>query len=248
MKFAYHTDIGRHRQVNQDQACVLENQAGQCFGIVCDGMGGHQAGELASQLALDALCQAFMENAFFTNSDHALRWLIQTVENVNALIFQDARQHPDHEGMGTTLVCCLVLEEVVIICHVGDSRAYLYADHTLQQMTQDHTYVNLLVENGSINKEQAKYHPQKNVLMKALGVFEHLVVSTQIIPRIGGIWCLCSDGLYNCLDEDEMIDLLEQDVCLEEKVMLMIQNANEHGGYDNISVVLIDDEGGVNHE
>lgn len=248
MKYAYDSVIGMRRQANQDRACVLSNQFNQYFAIVCDGMGGHQAGELAASMAIDMICQSFIEIGHISNESQGSTWLLSSVEKANQMLYQDAKAHPEHEGMGTTLVAALILDDAMLICHVGDSRAYLFDGESLIQLTQDHTYVNLLIESGSINKEEAKHHPQKNVLMKAVGVFEHLVVSYQILPPLSGILCLCSDGLYNCLDEDRMLEYLKQKNSLEEKVLNMIQEANQNGGFDNISVILLGNEGGINHE
>ena len=248
MRFAYNSDIGKRRLTNQDRACVLSNDHGQIFAVVCDGMGGHLAGEQAADMAVNIMCQSFMETSLFINEEQGAAWIVQTVEKANRVIYEDSLSHREHEGMGTTLVAALFLDKHLIIAHVGDSRAYQYDGSSLLQLTKDHTYVNLLIESGSINKEQAKAHPQKNVLMKAVGVFENLVVSYQILPRCPELLCLCSDGLYNCLEDQEMVAIFKQPVSLEEKVMLLIQGANDHGGLDNISVVLIEDEGGACHE
>lgn len=247
MKFAYHSDIGKRRTTNQDRCCVIQNTVGQTLGIVCDGMGGHLAGEQAAQMAMDMICQSFLESSPFISEAKASSWLIESIEKANEEIFNDACSHKEHQGMGTTLVAAIYLNDEIIIAHVGDSRAYFFDGEKMLQLTKDHTYVNLLIESGSINKEQAKYHPQKNVLLKAVGVFESLVVSSQKISKQPGLLCLCSDGLYNCLDEDEMVHILNENMPLEEKVMTMISKANDNGGLDNISVVLIE-EGGISHE
>lgn len=243
MKFAYNTDVGKKRTINQDRVCALTNEFNQSMGIVLDGMGGHQAGEFAASLGLDIMCQAFIEHGFFASVELASKWLVETVEMANQKIFENARITAEHAGMGTTIVVVLWLNEAMIVAHVGDSRAYLYENKTLTQLTKDHTYVNLLVESGSINQEQAKVHPKKNVLLKALGVFENLVVTYQVFPHPKGTLLLCSDGLYNCLNQEECIAILENKVSLEEKVFMLIQLANDHGGQDNISVVLMREKG-----
>ncbi len=248
MKFSYHSDIGLKRAANQDRCCVLSNQAQQTFGIVCDGMGGHLAGETAAQMALDILCQAFIEKERFYSVAEASQWLLDAVEKANRAIYIDANSDTNHQGMGTTLVAVLVIQHSLIVCHAGDSRAYIYANAKLQQLTKDHTYVNLLVENGSINKEQAQFHPQKNVLMKAVGVFENLVTSHKIYDDMQGTLLLCSDGLYNLVSDIEMMNVLAQATSLEDKTLQLIQIAKQNGGFDNISCVLIDLGGGVNDE
>lgn len=248
MKIAYHTDVGKKRAVNQDRVCALTNEFNQSMGIVLDGMGGHQAGEFAAGLGLDIMCQAFIEHGYFASVELASEWLVKTIEAANQSIFENASTISEHAGMGTTIVVSLWLDEAMIISHVGDSRAYIYENKTLTQLTKDHTYVNLLVESGSINKEQAKVHPKKNVLLKALGVFEDLVVTSQVFPHPNGTLLLCSDGLYNFLAQEECIDILEKEISLEEKVLLLTQLANDHGGQDNISVVLMSEKGDALNE
>lgn len=240
MKFAYDSHIGKIRQVNQDRACVLKNEAGEVFAIVCDGMGGHLAGELAASMAIENMCQSFLEASPIRTEQDALTWINKAVNETNAIINEDAKNNRLHQGMGTTIVCCLVLREVIVIAHVGDSRAYLFENGKLIQLTKDHTYVNLLVDSGSITKEQAKTHPKKNILMKALGVFDEVVVSTMVLENKQQFFMLCSDGLYNSIDEEELILILNEPKILEEKILQLIQRANENGGPDNISVILID--------
>jgi len=239
MKIAYDTHTGKVRQINQDRVCVLKNTANEYFGVICDGMGGHLAGELAASMVLESLCESFLEASPIRTQKDAIKWLNEAVNDANQLVYKDAQSNRQHQGMGTTLVCCLVLADVVIIGHVGDSRAYLYDQFKLIQLTKDHTYVNLLVESGSITKEQAKCHPKKNILMKALGVFDEVVVSTLIMENKHQFFLLCSDGLYNALADEEIIEILREDNVLEEKVLKMIQKANQNGGPDNISVVLM---------
>lgn len=248
MKFAYHSDIGLKRQINQDRCCVLSNQANQLFGIVCDGMGGHQAGEQAAQMTMDILCQSFLAHDIFYSEAAATQWLTDIIETANREVYEDALSNPLHAGMGTTLVAVLCMQNSLIVCHAGDSRAYFFDGLSLQQLTSDHTYVNLLVENGSISKEQAKSHPQKNVLMKAVGVFPELVITQQVYHDFLGMIFLCSDGLYNLVSDETIQNILMQDLLMEEKVMTLIKLANQNGGFDNISVVLIDNRGGENDE
>ena len=248
MKFAYQSDTGRFRSINQDRCCVLNNAYGQLLGVICDGMGGHLAGEKAAEMAMDILCQSFMNHDVFYSDTTASQWLIETVEQANREIYEDATTHSEHAGMGTTLVAVLCLKHTFMICHVGDSRAYWFENKRLHQLTNDHTYVNLLVESGSINKEQAKSHPKKNVLMKAVGVFADLVVPHQLYHELGGMLCLCSDGLYNFVSDEQMIAILSENISLDEKVAHLIALANLNGGKDNISVVLIDGIGGESDE
>lgn len=239
MDYASETNIGRVRQVNQDRANVVENAHHQLLAVVCDGMGGHQAGEEASSMAIKELVVAFKKKDGFDDIWEARKWLLECIAEANSNVYADSQAIAEHHGMGTTLVCALVIEDQMCICHVGDSRAYLYEKGELNQLTQDHTYVNLLVESGSINREQALHHPQKNVLMKALGVFEKIVVSHQIVPFKSGVLLLCSDGLYNCLNEDLIKQILNAHPDASTVCHHLIHEANARGGYDNIGVALI---------
>lgn len=239
MDYASETNIGRVRQVNQDRANVVENARHQILAIVCDGMGGHQAGEEASSMTIKELVVAFKAKNGFDDILEARKWLLDCIAKANSSVYADSQAIAEHHGMGTTLVCALIIENQMCICHVGDSRAYLYENGELTQLTQDHTYVNLLVESGSINREQALHHPQKNVLMKALGVFEHIVVSHQIVPFKNGVLLLCSDGLYNCLDENLIKQIIDAHQDANTISHHLIHEANARGGYDNIGVALV---------
>ena len=239
MKIAYNSNVGQIRQVNQDRVCVLKNDADEYFGIVCDGMGGHLAGELAAGMATDILCESFIEASPLRTEQDAISWLHRACQKANTEIYSDAKSNRYHQGMGTTIVCCIVLKDVMVIGHVGDSRAYLIENNQLIQLTKDHTYVNLLVDSGSITKEEARTHPKRNILMKALGVFEEVVVSTLVIENKKQMVMLCSDGLYNAVSEEEVMNILQMDTVLEDKVIEMVHLANQNGGPDNISVVLM---------
>ena len=243
MIFAYDSNVGKVREVNQDRACVLKNDANEYLGIVCDGMGGHQAGELASTLAIECICQSFLEASPLRTTQDGLNWINEAICKANETIYDDALKNPNHQGMGTTVAACLVLKDTIVIAHVGDSRVYQVNSDQLVQLTKDHTYVNLLVDSGTITKEQAKTHPKKNILMKALGVFETIVVSTSVIENKHQTMMICSDGLYNVLSDEEVLSIMAKHDSIHEQVFDMITCANQNGGTDNISVVLLN--GGV---
>lgn len=243
MIFAYDSNIGKVREVNQDRACVLKNDANEYLGIVCDGMGGHQAGELASSLAIETICQSFLEVSPLRTTQDGLKWINEAICKANEAIYDDALKNEEHRGMGTTVACCLILKDAIVIAHVGDSRVYQVNPNQLLQLTKDHTYVNLLVDSGTITKEQAKTHPKKNILMKALGVFETVVVSTMVIENKQQVMMICSDGLYNVLSDEEVLSIISKHDSIHEQVFDMITQANLNGGTDNISVVLMN--GGV---
>lgn len=240
MRFAYDTNVGKVRQVNQDRVCVLKNSDDELFAVVCDGMGGHQAGELASSMAIESLCQSFLASSPLLNENKAIQWLNEATKLANKEIYDDANSNRYHKGMGTTVACCIVLKDEIVIGHVGDSRVYVFEEQELKQLTKDHTYVNLLVDSGTISKEQAKHHPKKNILMKALGVFEDVSPTILTLENKHQYLIICSDGLYNSLSDDEIIKILNEQGPLAQKVLDLIQNANDQGGSDNISVILLD--------
>lgn len=244
MQYAYDCHIGKKRKVNQDRAIVIKNEYDQYLAIVCDGMGGHVAGELASSMCIDSMCQSFFNHGLFKDTADATYFLSDACKTANFLVYEDAMSHPEHRGMGTTMVCMLVLKKQLVISHVGDSRLYFDDGSQLIQMTTDHTYVNMLVETGSITKEEAKTHPKRNILLKALGVFDQLTMPIQIRDFKEGTYVLCSDGLYNLVSEETIKTILDQPKELNEKVMELIDLANAHGGTDNISVILVDNKGG----
>ncbi len=246
MQYAFQSDIGRHRKDNQDRVDIITKED-QVLAVVCDGMGGHLAGELAAQMVLDSILASFLEHAPFLDNKQACDWVASAVRGANHLVYADAYVHAEHAGMGTTLVGVLMMPKEMVVFHVGDSRLYTCQEQ-LTQRTEDHTYVNMLLKSGSISPWQARYHPQRNILVKAVGVFEDLIVSLQLLPREKQLLLLCSDGLYNCLDEHQIQDILKAGTSVVEKCEELILRANEQGGYDNITVALIDDPGGEEYE
>ena len=244
MNFYAMTNIGMQRTKNQDQATVLKNDFNQIIAIVCDGMGGHKAGEIASSLVNDYFIDAFNKINYFEDIEHASKWLNDTIQTVHQVVFNQAKNDGGLEGMGTTIVVALILNQQVIIAHVGDSRAYLYKKNELKQLTKDHSFVNELLDRGAISQSELEHHSNRNMLLQAIGAIIEIKVSIchQIVTN--GILLLCSDGLYNMLSNQKMIEIIEQHQTMEEIGDCLIKEANLAGGKDNIAVVLVDVTGG----
>ena len=240
MQIEFQTNVGRKRKSNQDTVGVYTNKAGIVIGIVADGMGGHQAGDTASQLAVTGLGTSWEQTALETQEEVA-RWIVSGIQKENKEIYQEGNNDPSKFGMGTTVVAVALLKEEVLIAHVGDSRGYIIRDNDIKQLTSDHSLVNELVKTGEITSDMAENHPRKNVLLRSVGVPGDVEVDISVAAvRNKDYILLCSDGLSNMLSDSEMKDIILQDISLNEKVTQLIDEANEAGGRDNITVLLID--------
>lgn len=238
MKVAYRSDIGRQRNHNQDYTGCFLNRNRQPLLIVCDGMGGHNGGDVASEMAVSHM-GAFWKDTSLRNTEQLSIWFSHTIQKVNRLIYQRSKEFHDLAGMGTTLVAASVIDGEVVIAHVGDSRAYLYRRYLLEQLTEDHSLVNEFVKSGEITAEEAKLHPRKNVVTRSVGTSVDVEVDIVARPFAeGDMLLLCSDGLINMLEETRIVTILKEWLPLEEKVEALISAANEAGGLDNISVLL----------
>lgn len=235
------TDQGRIRQHNEDNGGIFSNQYGQRLAIVADGMGGHRAGDVASEMALLNM-QALWEKADkIETAEQAEVWLMTSIQNVNKILFDHAKTHTECEGMGTTIVAVICTDHFATIANIGDSRCYLYNEDGFKQVTEDHSLVNELVRSGQITKEDAEHHPRKNVLLRALGTEQSVDMDIKtIIFEEGDLLLLCSDGLSNKVADANMVEVLKTDLLLNEKASILIKLANENGGDDNITIVIIE--------
>jgi len=243
----YMTDRGRVRSVNEDAAGIFYNQANQLLAIVADGMGGHQAGEVASQLAITVAKEEWESQVRLETPQEIETWVHSLMEKINLKIYESSLEKTAYDGMGTTAVITACLEEFVTIAHVGDSRCYIYNDDTFKQVTEDHSLVNELIRTGQISKNDAEKHPRKNVLLRALGTEETTKIDIKTIPwNKGNRLMLCSDGLTNKITEEELTSYVQQKDDIEALLDELIDLANERGGEDNITVALI--ENNIQHE
>ncbi len=226
MKMYGATDIGLVRATNQDNFYI--DKSGK-WAVVADGMGGHNGGETASAMTVEEIKKSMSQGI----------GLKEAIENANALVYQKAAENPQLLGMGTTAVLCEVLNDRVNIAYVGDSRAYLFRDGSMRQLTKDHSIVQQLIDSGTITEEQAKYHPQRNLITRAVGTERTIEVDTVTEEFLEGDSLLvCSDGLSSYVDEDEILNILKTGKS-SEIIVSLIDAANNAGGKDNVTAVLI---------
>ncbi len=240
MESFYLTDAGRVRSHNEDSVTILKNASDEYLLIVADGMGGHRKGEVASSMALSQLGKRFTEISSIGTKLDAVNWLNDNVNEINKAIIDYANENVDSTGMGTTLVVALLTKEYLIFGNIGDSSGYALKGGKLHKVTKDHTLVNLLVDAGDLTEEEAKFHPKKNVLMKALGAAEKCEMDIFDVDLASEGILLCSDGLTNMLSDEQIEKVLNDDSLeIEEKVSKLIRKCNARGGTDNISVAYL---------
>ena len=245
MRSFYLTDPGKVRDHNEDSVIIIKNNDNDYLMAIADGMGGHSAGEVASSIAIGYLGKHFKDTFLNMSKVDAVNWIRDAVSEINTLIFQHEKTHPESKGMGTTLVMAVLTKDYLLFGNVGDSSGFVMKDNVLHKVTYDHTLVNLLVSAGELTKEEASVHPKKNVLMKALGAALEVDVDVFDCDMDISEVLRSSDGLTNMLDKDQIEKVLLEDIDVEDKVIKLIQKANNRGGTDNISVAyLVREEGG----
>ncbi|UJL47893.1 Stp1/IreP family PP2C-type Ser/Thr phosphatase [Virgibacillus sp. NKC19-16] len=240
MKGQFLTDRGKVRNYNEDAGGVFYNSFGQLLAIIADGMGGHQAGDVASQMAISLIEEKWENGHQLDSAEEAEQWISQAIIEVNESIYTHALQKTEYEGMGTTVVASICTDEFITISHIGDSRCYLFSESVLNQITEDHSLVNELVRSGQISKDDAEQHPRKNVLLRALGTEENAIAETQSIEWVfGDKLLLCSDGLTNKVSDEELASFMNSSSDIKETGKQMVELANERGGEDNISLLIV---------
>ena len=243
MEFEYSalTDVGRVRTNNEDAVMV---DATHGVVVLADGMGGYNAGEVASALAVDLIAgelgRWLAEAAPVATPRDVRRAMEICVDNANRAIFDAAHTHDAYTGMGTTLVMGVLRESVLVIGHVGDSRAYRWRDGVLEQLTRDHSLLQEQVDIGLITLEEAAASGNRNLVTRALGVEDTVLLDLQeVAVASGDLFLLCSDGLNDMLSDDDIAAMLGQPEPLDERGRRLIDSANDRGGRDNVSVVLV---------
>ncbi|GKV67751.1 protein phosphatase PrpC [Sporosarcina sp. NCCP-2716] len=242
MLFSIRTDIGRKRTFNEDQAACFELDDGTVLAVIADGMGGHRSGDVASAMAVRLMGEHFdgLRDGVPRSADMWAEWLDESVRKVNRLIYEKAQSAPEHDGMGTTLEAAVIQGGDCHIAHVGDSRVYLVRSGEITQITKDHSYVNALLASGEITEAEAEVHPQRNWIMRAVGS-EKSITSDFYHFRFhpGDYLLMCTDGLSNKVEPETMRVLISGGGTLDGKVAQLIDLANERGGEDNITAVLL---------
>ncbi|WP_107839306.1 Stp1/IreP family PP2C-type Ser/Thr phosphatase [Metasolibacillus meyeri] len=242
MNFTVESDVGLKRSENEDRVAFCERPDKYKLAILADGMGGHNAGDVASEMAITALQRAFLqaEAAILSTEDGRQQWLKGVISQINEDIYHYSLSHEGCKGMGTTLIAVMIDGANCTIAHIGDSRVYHFTTEDGELITRDHSYVNVLVDNGEISEEEAQHHPQKNFILRALGT--ELTIQADFYSmemQEDSYLLICSDGLSDKLSLYEMAALITLPLALQEKGQKLVQLANELGGDDNISLILL---------
>lgn len=233
------TDIGQKRKTNQDYVYCRQEPLGLLpnLFIVADGMGGHNAGDFASRFAVEEFVRQIGEGEGKT----LIRTMEAAVDRANRLLIEQAAQRTELKGMGTTFVAATIEGEDMYVANIGDSRLYLIGQEEIMQITQDHSLVEEMIRRGELRREEARFHPNKNVITRAMGANVDVVPDFfEVRLREGDIILLCSDGLSNMMDDHEIFSVVRQNhEDIEKAGSELLRLANEHGGRDNISIVLV---------
>ena len=238
MEISILTDVGQRRTNNQDYANQYKNKAGKSMIFLADGMGGHRAGNIASEMAVTDLGAAWVATEISTINE-VREWFAEYLEKENQQIHRIG-QDEEHKGMGTTLEAVAVIDDQVLFAHVGDSRIGLVRNGEYHQLTSDHSLVNALLKAGQITEEEAAHHPQRNIITQSIGQKDELQPDFGMVTvEAGDFIVINSDGLTNMISGDEIRDIVVSDLSIEEKAKTLIRFANNAGGLDNITVVLI---------
>ena len=234
------SDVGKVREMNQDAYYISDSSSEVKLYILADGMGGYKGGEIASNLAVKCT-KNYIENNFKEtpkDRENLLQLVASSMEYANMIVYEKSKENKEYEGMGTTLEVCLIYNNKVYIGHIGDSRIYRIRKDFIRKLTTDHSYVQKLVKEGTITKEEAEVHPKKNMLLKALGcnAFVEPDVSVKGFLK-DDILLISSDGLTNMVKQDDIFKLATGNI--EKAPQRLVDLANENGGMDNITVVII---------
>lgn len=238
MKLFGKTDIGLVRETNQDAFSFGSFDDGNCWAVVCDGMGGVSGGQVASEICVEKVSEAIKRSYRKGITVSSAKNLLTTAINAaNSAVFKEAQENIELKGMGTTVVAVLVLGSIAVVAHVGDSRAYLINDE-INAITKDHSFVQLLIDTGKITEEEAKVHPDRNVITRAVGI-EHVVdVEIDIVDiNDNDKLLICTDGLNGYVPDADILKIIKEygDSSTEK----LVETANNAGGRDNVTVVIL---------
>lgn len=238
MTYYLRTHIGLVRKINED-SCFAAEQGGCLFAVVADGMGGHSGGEVASQIVVD-MAKRYISGKPLT--DITPDNIVDLLSKANKNVWKRAQQERDLQGMGSTVTLAIILAGKALIGHVGDSRAYLFRTGKLEQLTKDHSYVQMLIENGYITKEEALHHPHRNIITRAIGTEREVEADILTIDLLAGdLLLLCSDGLNNAVTDGQISDILHSDIATAAD--RLIDASLSAGGSDNITVIIAETDG-----
>ena len=240
MQYSMKTDKGVVRPANQDNCCFTAFDNESCFAVVCDGMGGPNAGDVASAVAIKEISDIFLEGWSKTlTQEEAKKLLSKAIKTANLKIYALASSDESYKGMGTTVVAAIIVGDSALIANVGDSRAYL-VNETISPVTKDHSLVQELLDAGKLTPQEADYYPYKNVITRAVGIDNHVDVDFFSIDLADEALLLCSDGLYNFVKEDDIVRIINSgDSVINEAAKRLVDAANSNGGGDNVTAIVI---------
>ena len=232
------TDVGQRRKINQDCVYASVEPVGNLpnLFIVADGMGGHKAGDFASRFAVNAV----RESIGASQETNPIKLIRDAIELANRGILRESDEHEEMRGMGTTIVVTTIIDRYAYTANVGDSRLYLLGD-SLKQITKDHSLVEEMVRLGEITEAEARNHPDKNIITRAVGATPNVDIDFfdyKVEP--GGMILMCSDGLSNMVEDEDIRKILRRTISIEKKARILVETANENGGKDNIAVILVE--------
>ena len=235
------TDIGRVRKVNQDAVKTEVISDNLAWSVVCDGMGGQAGGDIASNIAVIMISKFLSDNlSELKTSDEIKSVIYEAVSSANQAIYLKSEKDKNLKSMGTTVIECVVSMNKLYVAHMGDSRAYLISDDEITQITTDHSMVQEMLDNGKLTIEEARNHPQKNIITRALGVNPEIKLEYNTLDiQKGNIILSCTDGLTNTVEEQDIYNICKKCNNKEEAVGKLISKGNKNGGNDNITVSLI---------
>lgn len=232
------TDTGVLREMNQDYFFESETPVGNLpnLFIVADGMGGHKAGEYASRYTTERIVASVARS----EEEETISILREAINKANALLLAESREDESKKGMGTTLVIATIVDNKLVVANVGDSRLYLLNDSSINQVTRDHSLVDEMVRIGEIAPEDARLHPDKNIITRAIGAVDD-VEADYFEVELGGKECIlmCTDGLTNMVKDEDILYIFKHEESVEDKVVSLVRAANANGGKDNITVMMI---------
>lgn len=239
MDFFSLTDIGLVREKNQDSYMTVYNDYNDFFALVCDGIGGNKAGEVASGEAIKYALESFNNSGPFTDDESVKKYLRNLLKGINEHIYKLSNSYYQYRGMGTTATGLLISSQGSYCINIGDSRVYGFKNHKIFRLTEDHTLVNELLKNGEISYEESLNHPKRHYLMKAVGIWEEVSGDIFKVPPMD-YYLVCSDGLHGYVSEEDILKIvINDDLNILQKCKELMQKALMNGGYDNITLVLV---------
>ena len=231
------TDVGRIRSINQDYVFASDTPVGKLpnLFVVADGMGGHNAGDRASSYAVEV----FLRSVRWERDKNPIRIIRRSIEKANTKVLEEAKSKEKYQGRGTTMVVATIVKDTLYVANVGDSRLYLIGD-TIRQITRDHSLVEEMIRAGGITREEGRYHPDKNVITRAIGVEERVAIDFfDVQMKKDDTLLLCTDGLSNMLTDKEIERIIKEESSLRMAGKRLVEAANRNGGSDNITALLV---------